>query len=216
MLMNNRMFWLVTILFMLTIGFTSCAKDTEVEDPYANWKERNEFFIDSIAEIAANPPSGEVWEKFENYKIKFQEGINNPMKPYEYQVYDYIYVKYASQDDVYHAEDYEVPYVNFGDTVSVAYQGFFRNGTRFDGNYYGDFDKNINDNFTSFTVDDNSVVGWTTALINMKPRTTDNVTVYVPYQMGYGEDDYNSTIKGYSALVFEIYIDDIIHPVVNE
>ena len=48
MLMNNRIFWLVIILSVLTIGFSSCAKDTEVADPYANWKERNEHFIDSI------------------------------------------------------------------------------------------------------------------------------------------------------------------------
>ena len=28
MLMNNRIFWLVIILSVLTIGFSSCAKDT--------------------------------------------------------------------------------------------------------------------------------------------------------------------------------------------
>ena len=34
--------------------------------------------------------------------------------------------------------------INFGDTISLAYQGFIIDGTRFDGNYYGTFDKKVN------------------------------------------------------------------------
>ena len=213
---NNRIFWLVTILSVLVIGFSSCAKDTEVVDPYANWKEKNEYFIDSIADVANNPPSGEIWRKYENYKIKFQNEINNSMKPYEYQVYDYVYVKYANEGDVYTEADNDVyePLINYSDTVSVAYQGFLINGTRFDGNYYGTFDKKVNDNFTSFGVSE-VVVGWTTALIHMKPDMSDKAIVYIPYQMGYGEEDYNSTINGCSVLIFELYIDDVIHPYKN-
>ena len=81
--MNNRIFWLVAILSAMTIGFSSCAKDTEVEDPYANWKERNEDFIDSIAYVADNPPSEEIWRKNENYKITFENAINNPIPYYQ-------------------------------------------------------------------------------------------------------------------------------------
>lgn len=205
--MNNRIFWLVIILSAFTIGFSSCAKDTEVVDPYANWKERNEHFIDSIADVADNPPSGEIWRKYENYKIKFDD-INNS---YRYQNYDYVYVKYAKEEDIFTGSE---PLINSSDTVSVAYQGFLINGTRFDGNYYGTFDKKVNDNFTSFGVSE-VVVGWTTALIHMKPDMSDKATVYIPYQMGYGEEDYNSTINGCSVLIFELYIDEVIHPYKN-
>lgn len=213
--MNNRITWLVVILSALTIGFSSCAKDTEVVDPYANWKERNEQFLDSIAELAANPPSDEIWRKYANYKIDFGTSNNPSMLPYQYKVYDYVYVKYASEDDILNLENGQEPLINYSDTVSVAYQGFLINDVRFDGNYYGTFDKEVNDNFTTFGVSE-VVVGWTTALMNMKPDMNDVATLYIPYQMGYGENGSGSTIKGYSTLIFKLYIDEVIHPDVDQ
>ena len=205
MLMNNRIFWLVIILSAFTIGFSSCAKDTEVVDPYANWKERNEHFIDSIADVADNPPSGEIWRKYENYKIKFDD-INNS---YRYQNYDYVYVKYAKEEDIFTGKE---PLINFTDTVSLAFQGFIMDGTRFDGNYYGTFDKEVNDNFNKYDISKNYVVGWTTALMHMKPDMSDKATVYVPYQMGYKDENRSDVIRPYSTLIFEMYIDEVIHP----
>lgn len=213
--MNNRITWLVVILSALTIGFSSCAKDTEVVDPYANWKEKNEQFLDSIAEVAANPPSDEIWRKYANYKIDFGTSNNPSMSPYQYKVYDYVYVKYASEDDILNLENGQEPLINYSDTVSVAYQGFLINDVRFDGNYYGTFDKEVNDNFTTFGVSE-VVVGWTTALMNMKPDMNDVATLYIPYQMGYGENGSGSTIKGYSTLIFKLYIDEVIHPDVDQ
>ena len=203
--MNNRIFWLVIILSAFTIGFSSCAKDTEVVDPYANWKERNEHFIDSIADVADNPPSGEIWRKYENYKIKFDD-INNS---YRYQNYDYVYVKYAKEEDIFTGKE---PLINFTDTVSLAFQGFIMDGTRFDGNYYGTFDKEVTDNFTKYDISKNYVVGWTTALMHMKPDMSDKATVYVPYQMGYKDENRSDVIRPYSTLIFEMYIDEVIHP----
>ena len=203
--MNNRIFWLVIILSAFTIGFSSCAEDTEVVDQYANWKERNEHFIDSIADVADNPPSGEIWRKYENYKIKFDD-INNS---YRYQNYDYVYVKYAKEEDIFTGKE---PLINFTDTVSLAFQGFIMDGTRFDGNYYGTFDKEVNDNFTKYDISKNYVVGWTTALMHMKPDMSDKATVYVPYQMGYDDENRSEVLRAYSALIFEMYIDEVIHP----
>lgn len=212
--MNNRITWLVVILSALTIGFSSCAKDTEVVDPYANWKEKNEQFLDSIAEVVANPPAGEIWKKYENYKIDFDDPISSSMSPYQYKVYDYVYVKYASEADILDPA-IEEDRIYYSDTVSVAYQGFLINDVRFDGNYYGTFDKEVNDNFTTFGVSE-VVVGWITALMNMKPKMNDVATVYIPYQMGYGESGSGSTIKGYSTLIFKLYIDEVIHPDVDQ
>lgn len=213
--MNNRITWLVVILSALTIGFSSCAKDTEVADPYANWKERNEDFIKSLAEDSLNNPESDgVWRKYPNYKIKFDEQINNPIQTYEYKDYDYVYVKYASEADILNPA-IEEDRIYYSDTVSVAYQGFLINDVRFDGNYYGTFDKEVNDNFTKFGVS-KVVVGWTTALMNMKPDMNDVATVYIPYRMGYGESGSGSTIKGYSTLIFKLYIDKVIHPDVDQ
>lgn len=213
--MNNRITWLVVILSALTVGFSSCAKDTEVADPYANWKERNEDFIKSLAEDSLNNPESDgVWRKYPNYKIKFDEQINNPIQTYEYKDYDYVYVKYASEADILDPA-IEENRIYYSDTVSVAYQGFLINDVRFDGNYYGTFDKEVNDNFTKFGVS-KVVVGWTTALMNMKPDMNDVATVYIPYRMGYGESGSGSTIKGYSTLIFKLYIDKVIHPDVDQ
>lgn len=49
--MNKNLFWLIALLFTLSFGFMSCAEDTAVEDPYANWQVRNEHYIDSIADV---------------------------------------------------------------------------------------------------------------------------------------------------------------------
>ena len=150
---------------------------------------------------------GEIWKKYANYKIKFDE-IN-----YKYEVHDYVYVKYAKKEDIFDGSE---PLINFGDTVSMAYQGFIINGTRFDGNYYGTFDKKVTDNFTNFGIAENNdisyVVGWTTALMHMKPDMSDKATVYIPYQMGYGEQNRSDVIRPYSTLIFEMYIDEVIHP----
>ena len=119
-----------------------------------------------------------------------------------------------SEADIFDGSE---PLINFTDTVSLAYQGFLINDTRFDGNYYGTFDKEVNDNYTKFDVSDNGyIVGWTTAMIHMKPDMSDKATVYIPYQMGYKEEGSGSTIKGYSTLIFEIYIDEVIHPYKNQ
>ena len=136
------------------------------------------------------------------------------MSPYQYKVYDYVYVKYASEADILDPA-IEEDRIYYSDTVSVAYQGFLINDVRFDGNYYGTFDKEVNDNFTTFGVSE-VVVGWTTALMNMKPKMNDVATLYIPYQMGYGESGSGSTIKGYSTLIFKLYIDEVIHPDVDQ
>lgn len=47
----------------------SCAEDTAVEDPYANWQVRNEHYIDSIADVARANVEGN-WEIYRNYKVQ--------------------------------------------------------------------------------------------------------------------------------------------------
>ena len=198
--MNKNKFWFISLLTALVFGFVSCAEDTPVEDPFANWKERNEQYLDSIVRVARNHPAGENWEIHKNYKINSSNpgsGLISPDRLYEY---DSVYVKVLTKGDGI------IPMST--DTVSVAYQGFLMNGDRFDGNYYGKFNPEVNDNFTSFNVS-GVIPGWTTALLYMKKGTF--AEVYVPYQMAYGEVG-NSGIPGFSVLKFEIFLNDVIHP----
>ena len=50
--MNKNILWLIVVLVSLSFGFASCAEDTQVEDPYANWQARNEHYLDSIVDVA--------------------------------------------------------------------------------------------------------------------------------------------------------------------
>jgi len=52
------------------------------------------------------------------------------------------------------------------------------------------------------------VDGFTTALQHM--RKGDRWKVYIPYQLGYGESA-NSSIPGYSTLVFDITLNNFWH-----
>ena len=198
--MNKNTFWFISLLFALAFGFTACAEDTPVEDPYANWEERNEQYLDSIVRVARNHPAGENWEIYRNYKINSNNpggGLISPDRLYEY---DSVYVKVLTKGDGI------IPMST--DTVEVAYQGFLLNGYRFDGNYYGKFDPEVNDNFTKFNAD-GVITGWTTALLYMNVGTF--AEVYIPYQMAYGETG-TQGIPGCSVLKFELFLNDVIHP----
>ena len=198
--MNKNTFWFISLLFVLAVGFGSCAEDTPVEDPYANWEERNEQYLDSIVRVARNHPAGEKWEIYKNYKINSTNpgsGLISPDRLYEY---DSVYVKVFTKGEGI------IPMST--DTVEVAYQGFLMNGSRFDGNYYGEFNPEVNDNFTKFDVS-GVIVGWTTALLHMNKGT--QAEIYIPYQMAYGQNG-TQGIPGGSVLKFEIFLNDVIHP----
>ena len=198
--MNKNMFWFITLLLGLTFGFASCAEDTPVEDPYANWRERNELYLDSIVRVARNHPAGENWEIHKNYKIEVSNPGGSIVSPVQLHEYDSVYVKILTKGEGI------IPMST--DTVKVAYQGFLINGERFDGTYYDKFNPEVNDDFRTF--DASGVIpGWTTALLYMNVGTI--AEIYIPYQMAYKETG-NNGIPGYSVLKFELYLNDVIHP----
>ena len=49
--MNKSILWLIALVVSLSFGFASCAEDTEVEDPYADWQGRYDHYLDSIADV---------------------------------------------------------------------------------------------------------------------------------------------------------------------
>lgn len=207
-----RAFRMAAVMMVAAMGLVSCAEDTVESDPYANWEKRNVEFIDSIASVAANPPEGEIWEAYLRYDISFEEKPEDLLDPYTPENKDYVYVKYVSEEDI--PADGE-QFIMYNDTVSAAYQGFLINGTRFDGNYSGTFDPEVNDNFTKFGVSE-VITGWTVALLHMKPEAKGAAEVYIPYELGYGTTGSGSSIPGYSALKFEMYVDEVIKPQLQE
>ena len=96
---------------MLGSLFVSCEETPEI-DEYANWKERNVEFIDSIANVAEANTDGR-WLKLLSFKLNETDINGNPA---EYDNEDYIYC---------HVEKYGTGSVHplFTDFVSVNYRG---------------------------------------------------------------------------------------------
>ena len=112
--------------------------------------------------------------------------------------YDHIIVRVIKSGD----SDVK-PFYN--DSVRVHYTGrlipskSYPSGYKFDQSYKGEFNPAtaVPAQFKVSGV----VEGFTTALLNM--NLGDRWEVYIPYQLGYGEEDKNP-IPGYSTLIFDI------------
>lgn len=214
--MNKNLFWLIALLFTLSFGFMSCAEDTTVEDPYANWDDRNVRYLDSIADVArANeiPELNEVekWVIKCNYKISNESSVSS--NPFETppSVNDSVYMKVLEVGE----GDGNSPL--FTDTVSVYYRGKLINGTVFDQNYSGDLNTEVHVP-THFALQakqsdgvfgDGLIVGWITALQYMKEG--DRVELYIPSALGYGTQG-QSSIPANSVLKFDLKLEKVIHP----
>ncbi len=190
-------FWSMLVLMC---GLASCSEDTPVADPYANWEARNAAYIDSVANVAANPPVGETWHRYVNYKIQ-NDGMGTDLTLTNS---DYVYVKDLTESDV---ELGKTPFAT--DTVNVHYRGWFINGEVFDQSYSGDWNVMVHEP-RQFVVGEQGIrTGWTTALLHMQEG--EHWEVYIPYTMGYGTSDYGD-IPAYSTLVFDIRLEKVIHP----
>ena len=170
--MKKSILWLVSVLFLLPLTITSCEENDGLVNPYGNWKERNQHFIDSIADVAyANP---DEWRIIHTYQFP------EPTDPLASKfVKDYVYCK------VLESGDGISPF--YTDTVSANYRGQLiplLEGTvvTFDQSYRGELNKDVAIP-VSFAM--NGVIpGWTTALQHM--REGDRWQVYIPSELGYG------------------------------
>ena len=193
--MNKNLFWLIALLFTLSFGFMSCAEDTTVEDPYANWDDRNVRYLDSIADVArANeiPELNEVgkWVIKCNYKISNESSLNPGLggssvstNPFETppSVNDSVYMKVLKVGE---GSNRISPL--YTDTVSVYYRGKLINGTVFDQNYSGDLNTEVHEE-------------------------GDRVELYIPAALGYGTQG-QSSIPANSVLIFDLKLEKVIHP----
>ena len=197
--MNKSILWLIGLLFVTSLSVVSCSETDGVEDPYANWEERNQRYIDSIATVAESNQSNEVgqWKIIRSYKLP-PLGLDEKGK-----VNDNVYC------EILEVGDGTVSPL-FTDSVDVHYRGQLiplNDGqiVTFDQSYQGELDLNA---ATSVGYKPSGVVtGWTSALQEMKAG--DRWKLYIPYNLGYGESGYSS-IPGYSILIFDLYLEKVI------
>lgn len=176
--------FLATLVSFVTI---SCDETSE-PDEYANWKERNQFYIDSIAEVADLNVDGS-WLTLKSYKLPADDPSDLTSKR---DNNDYIYCQILQEGTGETSPIYT-------DSVRVHYRGWFINGELLDQSYNGDFDV-----ATCVPVDfalTGVITGWTTVLQHMKAG--DVWKVHIPYTQAYGKYE-TSGVKGYSSLVYWI------------
>ena len=201
--MSKQILWLVALLVSFSIGLSSCAEDTPTSDPYANWQERNEHYIDSIAAVATTNASGN-WERVLNYKIQ-NENLGTNLS--DYDVDQYVYMQVLEP-----AEEGGIAPV-FTDSVSVYYRGELINGEVFDQSYTGDLNTDVHVPVTmamQASSTDGLIVGWVTALQQMKEGM--RVRLYIPADLGYGKQE-KTSIPANSTLIFDLKLEKVIHPI---
>lgn len=187
--MKKSILWVIGLLCMASFTMVSCEETDGAADPYFNWEERNQLYIDSIAAVAkANP---DQWKVIHTYK--FNPGIND-LTP---DVNDYVYAKVLESGT-------GTVKPLFTDSVSTHYRGQLiplYDGSKvvFDQSFQGNLNQDIAVPVT-FSVS-GVVEGWQTALQEMVEG--DRWEVYIPYGMGYGTYG-SSDIPGYSTLVFDM------------
>lgn len=189
--MKKSILWVINLFFLTSLILVSCEETDGVPDPYTDWEERNQAYIDSIAAVAkANPNE---WKVIHTYKSV----SSMPELSGSVDVNDYVYCKVLE-------EGTGTMSPVFTDVVSTHYRGQLiplYNGAKviFDQSFSGDLNKDVAVP-VEFEVS-GVIVGWTTAL--QKMREGDRWEVYVPYKLGYGKNG-QSSIPGYSTLIFDM------------
>lgn len=192
--MKKSILWVIGLLFAVSFTMVSCEETTGVPDPYTDWENRNQLYIDSIAKVAkANP---DQWRVVHTYKF------NPPLNDLNPDVNDYVYCKILEE-----GTGTMKPY--FTDSVATHYRGQLiplYDGSKvvFDQSYQGELNTDVAEPVV-FAVS-GVVEGWQTVLQEMVEG--DRWEIYIPYNMGYGTYG-SSSIPGYSTLIFDMQLEKI-------
>ena len=181
------------LLAFLTICFMSCSEKDEVTE-YDNWQEKNQQFIDSIANVARTNADG-MWEVLKSFNLGDDDNLYANNNNY------HVYVKKLETG----TGTFSPMYV---DSVRVHYSGRLiptqqhPQGYNFGKSYSANVLNEATDVPTLLGVNQNNA-GFTTALMHM--REGDHWRIYIPYYLGYGNKDYTSgKIPAYSTLIFDL------------
>ena len=189
----KNILWILGLLFSVSVAVSSCEETEGVVDPYYKWQERNERYIDSIAEVAkANP--GE-WRVILSYKIT--PDLNNLQQ----KTSDYIYCRMLEKGEGTMKPIYT-------DSVMMHYRGkliplYDGSEVVFDQSFKGELNTEtaVPVGFAVGGV----IVGWTTALQEMVEG--DRWEVYIPQGLGYGQTGSGNSIPAHSTLIFDMKLE---------
>ena len=189
----KNILWILELLFSVSLAVTSCEETEGVVDPYYKWQERNERYIDSIAQVAkANP---DKWRVILSYKIT--PDLNNLQQ----KTSDYIYCRMLEKGEGTMKPIYT-------DSVITHYRGkliplYDGSEVVFDQSFKGELNTEtaVPVGFAVGGV----IVGWTTALQEMVEG--DRWEVYIPQGLGYGQTGSGNSIPAHSTLIFDMKLE---------
>ena len=189
--MKKSILWLVSVLFLLPLAITSCEEDTGLVNPYGDWKNRNQQYIDSIAKVAKENPS--EWKVIHTYKFP------EPTDPLAAKVVnDYVYCKVLEEGTGIRPVYTDSVTTNYRGRLIPLLEGSI---VTFDQNYLGELNKDVAIP-RGFKVNE-VIEGWTIALQEMPEGS--RWEVYGPSKLGYGLDG-KDKIPGYSTLCFDVHL----------
>ncbi len=191
---------LLSLLFtQCLLLFTSC-DETEEVNKYADWRNRNEAFIDSLKSVYDAKTDPELIQIIpyaeKNYPIyakKLKTVTSGETPLYTDSVYTY-YKGMLINEAVFGAA-----------TTPRYYTKLYQSLDVFDKNFEGE-EPNAFESPTKFFVN-GVVAGWREVLQRMK--VGERWEVYIPWQQGYGSS-VSGTIPAYSTLIFDVNLVSII------
>ena len=199
MSMKKNILWVIGLLFAVSFSIASCDETDGAVDPYFNWEERNQLYIDSIARVANANLGEEVgqWKVIHTYKFVPPLNELNP------DVNDYVYCRVIKKGTGTVSPLYT-------DSVAAHYRGqliplYDGQKVVFDQSFQGELKEDLAVPVT-FGVWDGVggvIEGWSSVLQQMVEG--DRWEVHIPYQLGYGIYG-RDEIPGYSALVFDMQL----------
>lgn len=185
----KKTLWLLWAALTASCLFSACDETSEV-DEYANWRERNQRFIDSIAAVAEENPDGN-WRIYKSYALP-EDNPNDLAIMKDVNNYVYCHIEESGTGTTSPI---------YTDSIHASYRVWLINDVLIDQSFRGEFNPAISVP-SKFSMS-NTIVGWTTALQHM--HTGDSWTIYIPYTLGYGIRE-NGDIPGYSALKYWVHL----------
>ncbi len=177
--------WLLLAALIVSCFLTACDETSEASE-YADWRNRNQRFIDSIAAVAEENTDGN-WRIYKSYVLP-------PDNPNDLaitkDVNDYVYC---------HIEETGTGTVSpiYTDSIRANYRVWLINDALIDQSFRGEFNPAISVP-VKFAMS-STIIGWTTALQQM--HEGDSWIIYIPYKLGYGTKN-SGNIPAYSALKY--------------
>mgnify|MGYP000554654912 FL=1 len=203
---------------MLSAGlFTSCTENDDTVEEYANWQSKNETYWDNLYTTTQQKIKGgdTSWKIILNYTFQNQKQTTGSALTYRPENYIIAHVEQAGTGTTSPL---------YSDSVSMHYMGrlipstTYTAGLIFDkswsSNTFNAATSRPNHSYIGLSYDSKGkpislVDGFTTALMSM--HRGDHWTVYIPYQLGYGEKS-SGVVPAYSTLIFDLRLNDFSHP----